>query len=169
MWESHNPRLNPTLWFTQVLFFPPHILSPFVHWPGVIFTSSKRIVATVIICQESIAQQNIGEDPVCITISTHPPSMLYFFSCTSHYLNAMYSIITFIVCLLQLQYKLHRGHSFLICFDHSCIPSTYSTIWCIVNYQYIFETQSSGIPGWRSGLVPAFGPGCDPGDPGLNH
>ena len=25
-----------------------------------------------------------------------------------------------------------------------------------------------GIPGWRSGLVPAFGPGCDPGDPGLN-
>ena len=25
-----------------------------------------------------------------------------------------------------------------------------------------------GIPGWRSGLAPAFGPGCDPGDPGLN-
>ena len=23
-----------------------------------------------------------------------------------------------------------------------------------------------GIPGWRSGLAPAFGPGCDPGDPG---
>ena len=22
-----------------------------------------------------------------------------------------------------------------------------------------------GIPGWRSGLVPAFGPGRDPGDP----
>ena len=25
-----------------------------------------------------------------------------------------------------------------------------------------------GIPGWRSGLAPAFGPGRDPGDPGLN-
>ena len=23
-----------------------------------------------------------------------------------------------------------------------------------------------GIPGWRSGLAPAFGPGRDPGDPG---
>uniref|UniRef100_A0A8C0RBC0 Small ribosomal subunit protein eS6 n=1 Tax=Canis lupus familiaris TaxID=9615 RepID=A0A8C0RBC0_CANLF len=26
----------------------------------------------------------------------------------------------------------------------------------------------SGIPGWRSGLAPAFGPGRDPGDPGSN-
>ena len=25
-----------------------------------------------------------------------------------------------------------------------------------------------GIPGWRSGLVPAFGLGRDPGDPGSN-
>ena len=25
-----------------------------------------------------------------------------------------------------------------------------------------------GIPGWRSGLVPAFGPGSHPGDPGSN-
>ena len=25
----------------------------------------------------------------------------------------------------------------------------------------------TGIPGWRSGLAPAFGPGRDPGDPGL--
>ena len=25
-----------------------------------------------------------------------------------------------------------------------------------------------GIPGWRSGLAPAFGPGRDPGDPGTN-
>ena len=25
-----------------------------------------------------------------------------------------------------------------------------------------------GIPGWCSGLAPAFGPGCDPGDPGSN-
>ena len=24
----------------------------------------------------------------------------------------------------------------------------------------------AGIPGWHSGLVPAFGPGCDPGDLG---
>ena len=28
------------------------------------------------------------------------------------------------------------------------------------------ELQTSGIPGWRRGLVPAFGPGRDPGDPG---
>ena len=28
------------------------------------------------------------------------------------------------------------------------------------------ETDEFGIPGWRSGLAPAFGPGHDPGDPG---
>ena len=31
-----------------------------------------------------------------------------------------------------------------------------------------FKTKVRGIPGWRSGLVPAFGPGRDPGDPGSN-
>ncbi|XP_077747968.1 intraflagellar transport protein 25 homolog isoform X1 [Canis aureus] len=28
--------------------------------------------------------------------------------------------------------------------------------------------ERAGIPGWRSGLAPAFGPGRDPGDPGSN-
>uniref|UniRef100_A0A8C0QYX0 Uncharacterized protein n=1 Tax=Canis lupus dingo TaxID=286419 RepID=A0A8C0QYX0_CANLU len=28
--------------------------------------------------------------------------------------------------------------------------------------------RNKGIPGWRSGLVPAFGPGRDPGDLGSN-
>ncbi|CAD7675037.1 unnamed protein product [Nyctereutes procyonoides] len=28
--------------------------------------------------------------------------------------------------------------------------------------------NTGGIPGWRSGLAPAFGPGRDPGDPGSN-
>ena len=28
--------------------------------------------------------------------------------------------------------------------------------------------EITGIPGWRSGLAPAFGPGRDPGDPGSN-
>ena len=28
--------------------------------------------------------------------------------------------------------------------------------------------NSYGIPGWHSGLAPAFGPGRDPGDPGSN-
>ena len=32
----------------------------------------------------------------------------------------------------------------------------------------IFECEGLGIPGWRSGLAPAFGPGRDPGDPGSN-
>ena len=31
-----------------------------------------------------------------------------------------------------------------------------------------FNLVFLGIPGWRSGLVPAFGPGHDPGDPGSN-
>ena len=31
-----------------------------------------------------------------------------------------------------------------------------------------FKNIVEGIPGWRSGLVPAFGPGRDPGDPGSN-
>ena len=30
------------------------------------------------------------------------------------------------------------------------------------------ENPEVGIPGWRSGLAPAFGPGRDPGDPGSN-
>ena len=30
------------------------------------------------------------------------------------------------------------------------------------------KVQVMGIPGWRSGLAPAFGPGRDPGDPGSN-
>ena len=44
-------------------------------------------------------------------------------------------------------------------------------------YEGIYEDRSIytqdinlkiGIPGWRSGLAPAFGPGRDPGDPGSN-
>ena len=30
------------------------------------------------------------------------------------------------------------------------------------------EDKDMGIPGWRRGLAPAFGPGRDPGDPGSN-
>ena len=30
------------------------------------------------------------------------------------------------------------------------------------------KLHTLGIPGWRSGLAPAFGPGRNPGDPGLN-
>ena len=32
---------------------------------------------------------------------------------------------------------------------------------------YVGKTKLE-IPGWRSGLAPAFGPGRDPGDPGSN-
>ena len=31
-----------------------------------------------------------------------------------------------------------------------------------------FFKKGEIIPGWRSGLAPAFDPGRDPGDPGLN-
>ena len=30
----------------------------------------------------------------------------------------------------------------------------------------VFKNSFWGIPGWLSGLAPAFGPGRDPGDPG---
>ena len=30
------------------------------------------------------------------------------------------------------------------------------------------KRNKAGIPGWRSGLAPAFGPGRDPRDPGSN-
>ena len=33
---------------------------------------------------------------------------------------------------------------------------------------YDLKTKARGIPGWRSGLAPAFGGGCEPGDPGSN-
>ena len=29
----------------------------------------------------------------------------------------------------------------------------------------LFRNQFPGMPGWLSGLAPAFSPGCDPGDP----
>ena len=35
-------------------------------------------------------------------------------------------------------------------------------------YTLPFKICNSGIPGWRSGLAPAYGPGRDPGDSGLN-
>ena len=40
----------------------------------------------------------------------------------------------------------------------------------IFNSIRLFSIQfySIGIPGWRRGLAPAFGPGRDPGDPGSN-
>ena len=31
---------------------------------------------------------------------------------------------------------------------------------------FLLNPERQGIPGWRSGLAPAFGPGRDPGDPG---
>ena len=38
------------------------------------------------------------------------------------------------------------------------------------NKEQIMQTndENPGIPGWRSGIVPAFGPGRNPGEPGLN-
>ena len=33
---------------------------------------------------------------------------------------------------------------------------------------YVQNSINRGIPGWRSGLALAFGPGHDPGDPGSN-
>ena len=32
----------------------------------------------------------------------------------------------------------------------------------------MFKKEKIGIPGWCSGLAPAFGPGRDPGDPESN-
>ena len=36
------------------------------------------------------------------------------------------------------------------------------------NKKLSVNTVIWGIPGWRSGLAPAFGPGRDPGDEGSN-
>ena len=37
-----------------------------------------------------------------------------------------------------------------------------------INFELRIKFCPTGIPGWRSGLAPAFGPGRDPGDPGSN-
>ena len=37
----------------------------------------------------------------------------------------------------------------------------------LILHSYL-EIKFQGIPGWRSGLAPAFGPGRDPGDLGSN-
>ncbi|CAD7670673.1 unnamed protein product [Nyctereutes procyonoides] len=37
-----------------------------------------------------------------------------------------------------------------------------------VGFDAVTGEFTGGIPGWRSGLAPAFGPGRDPGDPGSN-
>ena len=36
----------------------------------------------------------------------------------------------------------------------------------IINVPIPRDVKKGGIPGWRSGLAPAFGPGRDPGDLG---
>ena len=41
-------------------------------------------------------------------------------------------------------------------------------MWGAVEGEEEGKKKSMGIPGWRSGLAPAFGPGRDPGDPGSN-
>ena len=33
----------------------------------------------------------------------------------------------------------------------------------------MYRVSEKGVPGWLTGLVPAFGPGCDPGVPGLRE
>ena len=38
----------------------------------------------------------------------------------------------------------------------------------VKSHLFIKKIQRTGIPGWCSGLAPAFGPGLDPGDPGSN-
>ena len=35
-------------------------------------------------------------------------------------------------------------------------------------WRVLEKLKKRGIPGWCSGLVPVFGPGRDPGDPGSN-
>ena len=52
-------------------------------------------------------------------------------------------------------------------------PLVMMEIFCImivmVTQMYTYQNSSNlGIPGWHSGLAPAFGPGRDPGDPGSN-
>ena len=38
----------------------------------------------------------------------------------------------------------------------------------ILSTNFGLNTEGFGIPGWCSGLAPAFGPGRNPGDPGSN-
>ena len=53
--------------------------------------------------------------------------------------------------------------------SHPGIPDIYFQFSNIeYNTQCSSQVLSLGIPGWRSGLAPAFGPGRDSGDPGSN-
>ena len=44
----------------------------------------------------------------------------------------------------------------------------YNNYWQIYLHNLPLKMKALGIPGWRNGLAPAFGPGHDPGDPGSN-
>ena len=44
--------------------------------------------------------------------------------------------------------------------------SSYLSVTFDIIEDFLIPKTFSGIPGWRSGLAPAFGPGRDPGDPG---
>ena len=48
-----------------------------------------------------------------------------------------------------------------------CVFLLYFLIYELI-YKVLKENPATGIPGWRSGLAPAFGPGRDPEDPGSN-
>ena len=49
--------------------------------------------------------------------------------------------------------------------SHPGIPKVF---FFFLRFYLFIKDRERGIPGWRSGLAPAFGPGHDPGDPGSN-
>ena len=67
------------------------------------------------------------------------------------------------ICLMNIELSSTGGNNLILLHHHAqrCLKKF------ILNYN-VFNTDILGIPGWRSGLVPAFGPGRDPGDPGSN-
>ena len=50
----------------------------------------------------------------------------------------------------------------------SFVPGTLCQYIPLPGLRTLSKKLLTGIPGWRSGLAPAFGPGRDPGDPGSN-
>ena len=71
--------------------------------------------------------------------------------------------VTLLVGEIQEGWNQTTGHVYSFHLDMVYVPFAH-----ILLVKTQVTKPNEGIPSWRSGLAPAFGPGRDPGDPGSN-
>ena len=85
----------------------------------------------------------------------------------------MYSFLTILICQSPSKFQMKHLQVPMFNLQNTVLPVKhnqlyYSTFLPWAVQLHCLRIRIIGIPGWRSGLVPAFGPGHNPGDPGSN-